>query len=145
MQTSQLSDASSRKLAEEDNELLFAKDERELKGHLLQSHNDDFQLLCDDLCLAPSHHTHTLCRSFFQEFSLDPLMCSRQSMLDVVKAWQVSSMFIDVLLKFGDQPQIFQESSGFRRSYQDTDGSFGQNTFISKTLRRRHSLANDHT
>lgn len=66
-------------------------------------------------------------------------------MLDVVKAWQVSSMFIDVLLKFGDQPQIFQESSGFRRSYQDTDGSFGQNTFISKTLRRRHSLANDHT
>ncbi|KAI4948625.1 hypothetical protein J4E86_007973 [Alternaria arbusti] len=33
-------------------------------------------------------------------------------------------MFVDVLLKFGDQPQIFQESSGFRQSIQSVDQSF---------------------
>lgn len=47
-------------------------------------------------------------------------------MLKVIKHWQISSMFIDVLLKFGDQPQVFQESSGFRQLYQAVDGSFGE-------------------
>jgi len=50
-------------------------------------------------------------------------------MLTVLKNWQISSMFVDVLLKFGDQPQIFHESSGFRQLFQSVDGSFGK--FIS--------------
>jgi len=34
-------------------------------------------------------------------------------------------MFLDVVLKFGDQAQIFEESSGFRQAIQQPDGSFG--------------------
>ncbi|RYO54920.1 hypothetical protein AA0116_g9310 [Alternaria tenuissima] len=62
--------------------------------------------------------------SFCQEFSLSPLMCSKEAMLTVIKTWQISSMFVDVLLKFGDQPQVFQESSGFRQLCQSRDQSF---------------------
>jgi hypothetical protein len=47
-------------------------------------------------------------------------------MLTVIKKWQISSMFVDVLLKFGDQPQVFQESSGFRQLCQSRDQSFGE-------------------
>lgn len=50
-------------------------------------------------------------------------------MMTAIERWHISSMFIDVLLKFGDQPQVFQESSGFRQSYQAADGSFGQLAF----------------
>jgi len=55
-------------------------------------------------------------------------MCPKKAMLTVLRSWQISSMFVDVLLKFGDQPQIFQESSGFRQSIQSLDQSFG--TFL---------------
>ena len=34
-------------------------------------------------------------------------------------------MFVDVLLKFGNQPRVFEESSGFRQTVQDINGSFG--------------------
>jgi hypothetical protein len=47
-------------------------------------------------------------------------------MLNVIKSWKISTMFVDVLLKFGDQPAIFQESSGCVQSFQSTDGSFGK-------------------
>ena len=63
--------------------------------------------------------------SFCQEYSLAPLMCPKEAILTVLRSWQISSMFVDVLLKFGDQPQIFQESSGFRQSLQSVDQSFG--------------------
>ncbi|OAG25013.1 hypothetical protein CC77DRAFT_297181 [Alternaria alternata] len=51
-------------------------------------------------------------------------MCSKEAMLTVIKKWQISSMLVDVLLKFGDQPQVFQESSGFRQLCQSRDQSF---------------------
>ncbi|CAO2649255.1 Nn.00g066400.m01.CDS01 [Neocucurbitaria sp. VM-36] len=86
---------------------IHLKSEVDLEENLLKSSQDDFRIL-----------------SFFQEFSLSPLMCSESAMLKVMRSWQISSMFIDVLLKFGDKPQVFQESSGFRQSYQDLDGSF---------------------
>ncbi|KAF2676498.1 hypothetical protein K458DRAFT_468506 [Lentithecium fluviatile CBS 122367] len=45
-------------------------------------------------------------------------------MLRVIRSWVISGMFLDVLQKFGDQPQIFQESSGARQSFVENDGSF---------------------
>ena len=43
----------------------------------------------------------------------------------VVEEWEISSIFLNVLLKFGDQAQVFEESSGFRQGCQQPDGSFG--------------------
>ena len=45
--------------------------------------------------------------------------------MQVLAKWSVSAMFLDVVLKFGDQAQIFEESSGFRQAVQQPDGSFG--------------------
>jgi len=89
------------------NAVLCPKDLLELGDHLLKTSDDDYRIL-----------------SFCQEFSLSPLMSSKEAMLTVLKNWQISSMFVDVLLKFGDQPQIFHESSGFRQLFQSVDGSF---------------------
>jgi hypothetical protein len=66
-------------------------------------------------------------------------------MLTVIKKWQISSMFVDVLLKFGDQPQVFQESSGFRQLCQSRDQSFGElsrypvSWFVGTVLMKLHN------
>jgi len=52
-------------------------------------------------------------------------MCPKEAMLLALRSWQISSMFADVLLKFGDPLQIFHESLGFRQSFQTADQSFG--------------------
>jgi hypothetical protein len=64
-------------------------------------------------------------RSFFQKFSLDPLQCTRAAMLRTMEDCQVPPMFLDVIKKVGNQPQVFEESSGFRQACQSADGSFG--------------------
>lgn len=46
--------------------------------------------------------------------------------MKVIEEWAVSAMFLDVLLKFGDQPKVFEESSGFRQATQNPEGSFGK-------------------
>ncbi|KAF2809485.1 uncharacterized protein BDZ99DRAFT_531837 [Mytilinidion resinicola] len=46
------------------------------------------------------------------------------AMMAVTTNWAISGMFFDVLLKFGYQPQIFEESSGFRQALKESDGSF---------------------
>lgn len=61
-----------------------------------------------------------------QEFSLSPLMCTELAMLNIIQSWSVGSMFTDMISKFGDQPQIFDESSGFRQFYRQSDGSWGK-------------------
>jgi len=53
-------------------------------------------------------------------------------MTRVIQNWEVSGMFLDVLQKFGDQPQIFQESSGARQLFMEDDGSFGKSIQMQK-------------
>ncbi|KAF2182449.1 hypothetical protein K469DRAFT_636798 [Zopfia rhizophila CBS 207.26] len=45
-------------------------------------------------------------------------------MKKVLQEWRVAAMFFDVLLKFGNQPQVFEESSGFKQACQQPNGSF---------------------
>jgi Mg2+ and Co2+ transporter CorA len=45
-------------------------------------------------------------------------------MMRVMEKWGISAMFFDVLLKFGDQEQVFEASSGFRQASHLANGSF---------------------
>ncbi|KAF4540677.1 uncharacterized protein LTHEOB_619 [Lasiodiplodia theobromae] len=45
-------------------------------------------------------------------------------MMNTLSECEVKPMFLDVVLKFGDQEAIFEESSGFRETYQQANGSF---------------------
>ncbi|KAI8933033.1 hypothetical protein NX059_009682 [Plenodomus lindquistii] len=89
------------------NKFIWSRSRSELEDHLWKTSDSAFRII-----------------SFCQEFSLGPVLCSKDAMLGVIRNCCISSMFIDVLLKFGDQPQVFEESSGFRQSCHATDGSF---------------------
>ncbi|KAF2708726.1 hypothetical protein K504DRAFT_534314 [Pleomassaria siparia CBS 279.74] len=92
---------------EETPPVTLIKSESDLNERLLKTHADSFRVL-----------------SFCQAFSLDPLQCTESAMMSVITQWSISAMFLDILLKFGDQPQVFEESSGFRQVSQQEDGSF---------------------
>ncbi|KAF2738921.1 hypothetical protein EJ04DRAFT_560183 [Polyplosphaeria fusca] len=62
--------------------------------------------------------------SLHQEFSLDPLQCSESALNSIVSEWNVTAIFFDVLLRFGNQHLIFEDSSGFKETYQLPNGSF---------------------
>lgn len=101
-----------RLIAQKDNRMdtvLALHDEEQLDECLKETGKDSFRIV-----------------SFFQEFSLTPFKCSRPAMMNTLSECEVKPMFLDVLLKFGDQEAIFEESSGFREAYQQTNGSFGK-------------------
>ncbi|KAF2837145.1 hypothetical protein M501DRAFT_995677 [Patellaria atrata CBS 101060] len=87
--------------------LSFIKDEYELDEHLKKSSEDLYRVI-----------------SFSQEFSLDPLSCTKEAMMVTIRDCRVPLMFFDVLLKFGNQEQVFDESSGFRQACQRSESSF---------------------
>ncbi|GAB7347542.1 hypothetical protein MBLNU459_g4435t1 [Dothideomycetes sp. NU459] len=62
--------------------------------------------------------------SIASDFSLDPLNITLQLMLRILYHFRVTPNFLDVLLKFGDQPQIAQESSGCNSLTKSSDGSY---------------------
>lgn len=49
-------------------------------------------------------------------------------MLQILYYCHVSPDFLDVLLKFGDQPQVFQESSLCNSLSKSSDGDYSENT-----------------
>lgn len=66
-------------------------------------------------------------RSIFQGDSLSPLQCTRSTMLKILHRCNVDPAFLDILFKFGDQDQVFEESSGLSYASCEPDGSFGEN------------------
>lgn len=101
-----------RSIAKKDNRMdpvLVLHDEEQLDESLKETGKDSFRIV-----------------SFFQEFSLTTLKCSRSAMMNTLSECEVKPMFLDVVLKFGDQEAIFEESSGFRETYQQANGSFGE-------------------
>lgn len=62
--------------------------------------------------------------SIFQGDSLSPLQCTRSTMLKILHRCNVDPAFLDILFKFGDQDQVFEESSGLSYASCEPDGSF---------------------
>lgn len=47
-------------------------------------------------------------------------------MLKMIHHWEIGAIFVDVFVKFRDQPQVFEESFRFFHLCPDKKGSFGQ-------------------
>ncbi|KAF1349799.1 hypothetical protein BDV97DRAFT_175555 [Delphinella strobiligena] len=62
--------------------------------------------------------------SINQDNSLKPLNVSLEVMLQILYHCHVTPNFLDVLLKFGDQPQVFHESSLCNSLSKSGDGSY---------------------
>jgi len=107
---------------------LTIKNEAQLEDCLQKTSADAFRVMYVLESRTLVHNAHNY-RSFAQAYSLDPLQCTQEAMMKVVRYWKISSIFLDVLLKFGDQEQVFEESSGFRQAFQSPDGSYGRRLF----------------
>lgn len=65
-----------------------------------------------------------------QKFSLSPLQITRDSMLRILTQYQATPEFLNVLFKFGNQSQVFEESSGCNSLTWSRDGSYSKTGLI---------------